>query len=53
LAIRELVAGFQLEDVSWLLSHPSVKVTEAYCAKWVSSRKLRLERHPAESFVNA
>jgi hypothetical protein len=29
-----------------------VKVTEAYYAKWVSARKLRLERLVAESFVN-
>src|SRR5581483_4324415 len=52
-AVRNLLAGFQLEDVSRLPGHSSVKVTEAYYANWVPSRKLRLERLLAESFVNA
>lgn len=52
-AIRGLVAGFQLEDISRLLGQSSVKVSEAYYAKWIPSRKLRLERLLAESLVNA
>jgi integrase/recombinase XerD len=52
-AVRKLLGGFQLDDVSRLLGHSSVKVTETYYAKWVASRKRRLERLVAESLVNA
>jgi integrase len=52
-AVGKLLGGFQLDDVSRLLGHSSVKVTEMYYAKWVASRKRRLERLVAESLVNA
>jgi integrase/recombinase XerD len=51
-AVRRLLGGFQLDDVSRLLGHSSVKVTEMYYAKWVAARKRRLERMVAESLVN-
>ena len=52
-AVRKLLRGFQLDDVSRLLGHSSVKITESYYAKWVASRKSRLERLVADSFVDS
>ena len=43
-AVRCLQKGMALEDVSKLLGHSSVAVTERYYAKWVKKRKLRLEK---------
>jgi integrase/recombinase XerD len=52
-AVRQLLRGLQLGDVSRLLGHSSIKVTELYYAKWVTARKARLEALVAESLVNA
>src|SRR5271156_2063029 len=52
-AVRLLTKGVPLEDVSRLLGHASVAVTEKYYAPWVASRKLRLERLLSEALVNA
>lgn len=52
-AVRLLTKGVPLEDVSRLLGHASVAVTEKYYAPWVASRKLRLERLLSEALVKA
>jgi integrase/recombinase XerD len=52
-AVRLLTKGVPLEDVSKLLGHATVAVTEKYYAPWVASRKLRLERLLSEALVNA
>ena len=52
-AVRTLTRGVGIGDVSRLLGHSSVKVTETYYAKWVPARMRRLERLVAESLVNA
>ncbi len=52
-AVRLLTKGVPLEDVSKLLGHASVAVTEKYYAPWVASRKLRLERLLSETLGSA
>ncbi len=42
-AVRKLLAGVSLDDVSRLLGHSSVKITETYYAKWTPARTRRLE----------
>jgi len=51
-AVRSLLRGLQLDDVSRLLGHSSVKVTETYYAKFTTARKSRLERLLSESLVH-
>lgn len=51
-AVRLLVKGIALDDVSKLLGHSSVSITEKYYAPWVASRKKRLERLLSESLVH-
>jgi integrase len=50
-AVRLLTKGVPLEDVSKLLGHATIAVTEKYYAPWVASRKLRLERLLSETFA--
>ncbi|HEY1160874.1 MAG TPA: tyrosine-type recombinase/integrase [Terracidiphilus sp.] len=42
-AVELLLAGVPLEDVSRLLTHKSVRVTERYYAPWVRARRDQLE----------
>jgi integrase/recombinase XerD len=50
-AVRMLLKGVSLENVSHLLGHSSIAVTQAHYAPWCSSRKLRLEGLVAETFM--
>lgn len=52
-AVRCLLRGIYLDDVSRLLGHSSVKVTETYYARWVPARSRRLESVVAKALVNA
>jgi integrase/recombinase XerD len=51
-AVRMLMKGVALEDVSKLLCHSSIAVTEKYYAAWIPSRKLRLEGVLAKALVD-
>jgi integrase len=52
-ATRSLLRGISIGDVSRLLGHSSVKITETYYAKWIPARGRRLESVVAQSLVNA
>jgi integrase len=52
-AVRKLLAGLHLDDVSRLLGHSSVRITELYYARWVPARKARLRHLLAETLVDS
>lgn len=52
-AVRNLLAGVPIGDVSKLLGHCSVVVTERYYAPWIPERHARLERLVAQTRVDA
>lgn len=52
-AVRKLQQGVSIGDVSQLLGHSSVRVTEMYYAKWVVARSRRLAKVVAQSLVDA
>lgn len=43
-SVRCLLRGMNTSDLSRLLAHSSVVITEKYYARWVTDRKRRLER---------
>ncbi len=50
-AVNMLLRDVSLDDLSRLLGHSSVKTTEMYYAKWVTSRKQRLENVVAQALL--
>lgn len=48
-AVRRLEAGIQIGDLSKMLGHSSVTMTERYYAKWTKGREDRLEGLAARS----
>ncbi len=48
-AVERLKEGYALEDVSRLLYHSSIAVTEKYYSPWVKDRKKRLQKMLYES----
>ena len=49
-AVELLLAGISLEQVSILLGHASVKVTEKHYAPWVKARQEQLEAVVRKTF---
>lgn len=52
-AVELLLAGVTIQDVSILLGHSSVKITEKHYAPWVKARQERLERIVSETWAVA
>jgi integrase/recombinase XerD len=52
-AARALTRGVSIGDVSRLLGHSSVKITETYYAAWIPARGRRLESVVAQTLVNS
>lgn len=51
-AVRSLLRGLSIDDVSRLLGHTNVQITQTYYAKWVTARSNRLESLVFKSLVN-
>ena len=52
-AVRMLLRGMSLENVSRLLGHSGVAITEKYYAPWIPARQRRLEGLVREALVDA
>lgn len=46
-----LAKGIPIEDVSMLLGHKSIKITESYYSHWIKARRERLEERVRELWV--
>ncbi len=42
-AVHHLLAGTLMQDLSLMLGHQSVRITESYYAPWVPERQEQLE----------
>lgn len=47
-AVMQLLNGTSMEDLSQMLSHSSVKITEKYYSPWVPERQTALEQKMTE-----
>jgi integrase/recombinase XerD len=52
-AVELLLAGVALEEVSLLLGHKSVKITERHYAPWVKARQEKLSESVKKSWAPA
>ena len=52
-AVEYLLAGVPLEQVSILLGHSSVKITEKHYAPWVKARQVQLENSVRSAWESA
>jgi integrase len=51
LAVTQLLSGTSMQDLSKMLAHKSVKITEKYYSPWVPERQAALERRMTEALV--
>jgi integrase/recombinase XerD len=48
-AVQLLIAGMKLQDVSRLLTHASIRITEGHYAKWSKERRDKLEEETMDA----
>jgi integrase/recombinase XerD len=51
-AVEMLLAGVPIDQVSMLLGHSSVKITEKHYSPWVRARQEQLERSVKQAWAN-
>jgi integrase len=50
-AVELLLAGYSIEDVSYLLTHTDIRTTQKHYAPWVKSRCDQLDAKLAATFA--